>query len=114
MEPSPTWEATICAVIQEFSNILWNPKVHYRVQTALHRFPSSAKLTESILPCPIYRRYVLILSIHLHLGLPSSLLPYGFPAQILYAFLFSLIRATYPVHIILLEAKYLYFSKPVA
>jgi hypothetical protein len=28
---SPAWEAASCAVTQEFSNILWNPKVHYRV-----------------------------------------------------------------------------------
>jgi hypothetical protein len=30
-EMSPTWEATSCAVTQEFPNIFWNPNVHYHV-----------------------------------------------------------------------------------
>jgi hypothetical protein len=29
MKLSPSWEAVNCAAIQELSNILWNPKVHY-------------------------------------------------------------------------------------
>jgi hypothetical protein len=31
VERSPSWEADSCATIQEFLNILWNPKFHYRV-----------------------------------------------------------------------------------
>jgi hypothetical protein len=31
MEPSPYWEAAMWAATQEFTNILRNPKVHYRV-----------------------------------------------------------------------------------
>jgi hypothetical protein len=32
MELSLFWEAANCAATQEFLSVLWNPKVHYRVQ----------------------------------------------------------------------------------
>jgi hypothetical protein len=48
-------------------------------------------------------RSILILSTYLRLGLPSGLFPSGFPTNILYEFLFSSIRATYPAHLILLD-----------
>jgi hypothetical protein len=48
-------------------------------------------------------RPILILFTHLRLGLPSSLFPYVFPTNDLYAFLFSPIRATWPAHLIFLD-----------
>jgi hypothetical protein len=50
---------------------------------------------------PISLSSILILSTTLRLGFPSGHFLSGFPTNILYAFLFSFIRATYPGHLIL-------------
>ena len=54
-------------------------------------------------PQPTSWRFILILSFHLSLGLPSGLFPSGFPTKTLYASLLSLIRVTSPAHLILLD-----------
>jgi hypothetical protein len=47
--------------------------------------------------------FSIILSYYLHLVLPSSLLPTGFSTKILYAFLISPMRATWPAYLFLLD-----------
>jgi hypothetical protein len=49
--------------------------------------PTCARLTQSTPSHPVSLRSILILSTHLHLGLPSGPFPSGFPTNILYAFL---------------------------
>jgi len=51
-------------------------------------------------PHPTYRRYILILSSNLRLGLPSGLFPSGFPTKSLYKSLLSPIRCKCPAHLI--------------
>ena len=68
-----------------------------------HLSLSWARPIQSIYPHPTSCRSILILSTHLRLGLPSGLLPSGFPTKTLYTHLSSPIRTTCPAHHILLD-----------
>ena len=57
----------------------------------------------SLFSYPISWRSLLILSPYLHLGLPGNLFPSGVPTKTLYTPLLSSLRATCPVHLILLD-----------
>ena len=68
-----------------------------------HLSLSWVRSIQSVPPIPLQRRSSLILSSHLHLGLPSGLCPSSFPTKTPYTLLLSLIRATCPAHLILLD-----------
>jgi hypothetical protein len=57
IEQSPSWEANRFAASQEISRILWNPKVHYRIQ----KFP---------LPVPTRTQ---LNPVHTHILLPEGM-----------------------------------------
>jgi hypothetical protein len=62
MKLSPSWETANCAATQELPNILWNPKIHYRVHKPFHWSLSSARSILSTPSHPISLRSILILS----------------------------------------------------
>jgi len=99
MEQSPSWEPKQFSASPIIPRILWNPKVHYCIHLSL----SWARLIQSMPPHPTSWSSILILSSHLCLGLPSGLVPWGFPTKTLYTPLPSPICATRPTHLILLD-----------
>jgi hypothetical protein len=86
MERSSLWEANRHSTRWDIPWLLW--KVNQRFITvfirARHWPLSRARCIQSTVSHPVFIRYILILSSHLRLGLPSGLFPRGFPTKILY------------------------------
>jgi hypothetical protein len=100
MELSTSWEAVSRSAIQEFPNILWNPKVHYLVRKGPPLVPILSHISP-VRTTPSYFPKIHFNIILPHLSLPSGLLPSGFLTEILYASLRP--HACYmPAHLILL------------
>jgi hypothetical protein len=86
MEHSPPWKADSHSASQEISRLLGNPKVHYRV----HKSPPLVPILNQTSPAhtiptyfpKIHFNIIIYLRIGPLLGLPSSLLPSGFPTKI--------------------------------
>ena len=81
MEQSPSWVANRFLASQEIPRILWNPEVLHRVYKSPPHVPILIQINPVQAPLPHSTSWnsILILSSHLRLGLPSCLLPSGFP-----------------------------------
>ena len=103
MQQSLSREANGFSASQEIPRILWNPKVHRRIYKCPPPVPNLSQLDPVHTPHFSSLRSILILSSHLHLGLPSGLFPLGFYTKTLHMSLILPIRATQPVHLTLLD-----------
>jgi hypothetical protein len=102
IELRPSWEPAGRSAIQEFPNILGNPKIHYHV----HKNPPLVPILRQINPVHITPTY--FSEIHFNIILPpasrlSKMFFSGFPIKTLYLFLFYIMHATCSVHLILLD-----------
>jgi hypothetical protein len=75
MELSPSWKAASPSTTQEFSNILWNLKVHCRV----HKSPALVSILPYHLTLLAKNHFNIIFP--LSLGLPCDIFHYGIPVQ---------------------------------
>jgi hypothetical protein len=102
-ELSSSWDAANCAATQELSNILWNPKVLHRVRKSPPLVPILSQI-DRVHTVPSYNSKTYFNFVHpLRLVLFIGLFISRFPTNILYTFILSPIRATYPAHLILFD-----------
>ena len=81
-------------LVKKFPAFQGTRKLITALTSLRHPFLPWASPIQSIYPHPTFWRSILILSTQLSLGLPSGLLPSGFPTKTVYAPLSSTIRAT--------------------
>ena len=83
MGQSLSWEANRFLASPEILRILWNPKVYKSIPPV----PILSQINPVCAPHPTSWRSILILFSYQRLGLPSGLLPSGFPTKTLCALL---------------------------
>ena len=103
MERCLSCEADWFSASQEIPRMLWKPKVHYRVYNSPPTVPILRQTTLFHAPHSTLRRFILIISCHVRLGLTSGLFPSGFPTKTLYTPIISPMRTTCPAYLILLD-----------
>jgi hypothetical protein len=104
MEQCPSWEADQSSHLTKKFPAFYGTRRFFTVLTsARHPSLSWANSIQSQRPPPTSWTSILILSSHLRLGLPNGLFPSRFPTYTLCTPLSSTIRATYLVHLILLD-----------
>ena len=79
VEQSPSLESKRFTASQGITRILWNPKANYSIHKCLPTFPILYQIDPVHAPTSNFLKN--LLSSHLCLDLPSSLLPSGFPTK---------------------------------
>jgi hypothetical protein len=102
MEQNPSWEANSHSSSNEIFHLLRVPNVHCR----FHKHPPLVPILSQTNPVHTHLtslRFILRLSSHLRLRLPSGFFASGFQTKISYAFLMSPMRVTCPSYLILFD-----------
>ena len=82
---SPSWEANRSSAVKKFSAFYGTRRFITAFTRVSYLSLSWVRSIQSMPPNSNYWRTILMLSSHLHLGLPSGFLPSSFPTKILYA-----------------------------
>jgi hypothetical protein len=87
---------TVTQLVKKFPAFYGTRRIINVFTRACHWSLSSPRWIQWTPSDPIYVASIIILSSHLHIGLPSGLSPLGFPTKILYVFIISPMRPTCP------------------
>jgi hypothetical protein len=93
---------TCLLLVKKFPTFYGRRRFFTAFTSARHLSISWVRWVQSMPPHPTAWTYILILSYHVRLGLPSSLFPAGFPTKIMYELLLSPVRVTPPITIFLI------------
>ena len=85
MEQSPPWRATSPQLVRKFLTLYGSQRFIPAFASLHHLSPFWARPIQSMTFKPTSWSFMLILSSHLHLGLPSGLIASGFPTKTLMA-----------------------------
>jgi hypothetical protein len=81
MDLSPSWEAATRSATLEFSQILWNPKVHRHIHKSPPLVPTLRQMNRVHTSSSCLSKINLNIIPHLYLGLPSGRFPSGVPTK---------------------------------
>ena len=95
---SPSWELTGLQLVKKFPAFYGTRRFITALTSVRHLSLSWASPIKSTYTHPTSWKFILILSTHLRLGLPSGLFPSGFPTKTLYTPFSSPIHETCPAH----------------